>query len=213
MFCSECGKPAQGKFCCHCGTPLTLAIAMVEPATELAPVELVPDWENEVRYETILKFPGVQAKIERHASQAPRRMSGEKFLSIANKVVDIGVPMEGVAVAAQALWSHLGIKTGKERSQQVAAPAGQVLVRALCSLARHGQPLRCVTQANDGCLLEAALPSDLFSLEGDLLVSVRRAGKQAQVHAATQIAGQLMDWGKSNRSLDQLFHDLVRDAA
>jgi hypothetical protein len=213
MFCSECGKPAQGKFCCHCGSPLALPIAAVEPAADLAPIELVPDWDHEIRYETILKFPGVRSKIERHASQAPKRMSGEKFLSLADKVMQVGVPMEGMAVAAQALWSHLGIKTGKQRAQQVAAPAGQVLVRALCSLARHGQSLRCVTQADDGCLLEAALPSDLFSLEGDLLVSVRRAGKLAQVDATTHIAGQMMDWGKSNRALDQLFHDLSRDAA
>ena len=70
-----------------------------------------------------------------------------------------------------------------------------------------------MTQAADGCLLEAALPSDLFSLEGDLLVSVRRVRELAEVDATTRIGGQMFDWGKSNRCLDQLFDDLARDAA
>jgi len=50
-------------------------------------------------------------------------------------------------------------------------------------------------------------------LEGDLLVSVRRNGSQAEVTGATRINGQFYDWGKSNRCLDQLFTDLSREAA
>jgi hypothetical protein len=73
--------------------------------------------------------------------------------------------------------------------------------------------LRSVTQAEDGCLLEAVLPSDLFALEGDLLVSVRRSGGLAEVRASARIGGQIFDWGKINRCLDQLFDDLARDAA
>jgi hypothetical protein len=83
----------------------------------------------------------------------------------------------------------------------------------LCSLARHGQTLRGVTQAHDGLLLEASLPSDLFSLDGNLLVSVQRDGTQAEVCGSTHIGGQLYDWGKSNRCLDTLFSDLTREAA
>jgi hypothetical protein len=140
-------------------------------------------------------------------------MTGEQFLALADKLVPLGVPLEGLVAVAQPLYARLGIKTGKERADQVPAPVGQVIVRALCSLARHGQTLRGVTQAADGCLLEATLPSDLFSLEGTLLVSVRRSGSQTAVSGATQIGGQLFDWGKSNRCLDQLFMDLAREAA
>ncbi len=214
MFCSECGKPAQGKFCSNCGYALTTGESDAGGATDLvAPADIVPDWDHEVRYEAILQYPGVRTTIERHARQAPKRLSGEQFLAIADKVVPLGVPIEKVAAVAQPLFTRLGIKTGKHRTGQVAAPVGKVLLRVLCSLARHGQSLRGVTQAEDGCLLEAALPSDMFALEGDLLVSVRRAGPFAEVDATTQIGGQLFDWGKSNRSLDRLFDDLSRDAA
>jgi hypothetical protein len=70
-----------------------------------------------------------------------------------------------------------------------------------------------VAQSADGCLLEAALPSDLFSLSGQLLVGVRRAAAATEVNAVTHIGGQFFDWGKSTRCIDQLFHDLERDAA
>lgn len=209
MFCSECGKPAQGKFCSHCGAPL----AATELATEVVPAEIVPAWDREVQYETILKYPGVRDTIERHARQAPKRLTGEQFLMLADKLVPVGVSLEGLASVVQPLYARLGIKTGKERARQVAAPVGQVIVRSLCSLARHGQTLRGVTQALDGCLLEATLPSDLLSLEGTLLVSVRRSGVQAEVCGTTHIGGQLYDWGKSNRCLNTLFTDLTREAA
>lgn len=219
MFCSECGKPAQRKYCSHCGQPLTMPTANVERTqlelvpVEVVPAELVPDWDREVQYLAILKFPGVRDTIERHARQAPRRMSGEQFLALADKLAPLGVSYETLAAVVQPISTRLGIKTGKQRAEHVKAPVGRVLVRALCSLARHGQTLRGVTQAADGCVLEAVLPSDLFALEGDLLVSVRRVGAQTEVTGATRIAGQLFDWGKSHRCLDQLFADLGREAA
>src|SRR5689334_18285468 len=148
MFCSECGKPAQGKFCSNCGTPLT--------TNQAPPVEVVadwanPDWEGEVRYETILKFPGVHDLIERHAQQAVKRMTGEQFLALADKLVPMGFSMEALAGVVQPLSVKMGIKTGKHRRGHVPAPLSRVLVRALCSMARNNQKLSSVTQAEDGC--------------------------------------------------------------
>ncbi len=104
-----------------------------------------------------------------------------------------------------------GIGTGKERCLRSPAPVGRMLLRLLCSLAQHGQAIRRVEQASDGCVLEAAIPSDVWSLEGDLLVTVRQIGTQTEVRASTRIKGQLFDWGKSNRCLDRLFADLASD--
>ena len=66
MFCSECGKPAKSKFCSHCGALL----AATDLVPEVVPTDIVPEWDREVQYETILKYPGVREKIERHARQA-----------------------------------------------------------------------------------------------------------------------------------------------
>lgn len=209
MFCSECGKSVHGKFCSFCGTARTAA----DLAVEIKPMDVVPDWEGEVQYESIIRFPGVRESIERHSQQAIKQLSGEQFLALADKLVPLGVSLESLASIAQPLYAKLGIKTGKQRCQQLQAPFARVMVRALCSLARRGQSLRRVTQAVDGCLLEATLPSDLCSLEGELLLSMRRVGSQAEVNGSTRIPGQIYDWGKSNRCLDRLFTDLASDAA
>lgn len=209
MFCSECGKSVHGKFCSFCGTARTAA----DLAVEIKPMDVVPDWEGEVQYESIIRFPGVRESIERHSQQAIKQLSGEQFLALADTLVPLGVSLESLASIAQPLYAKLGIKTGKQRCQQVQAPYARVMVRALCSLARRGQSLRRVTQAVDGCLLEATLPSDLCSLEGELLLSMRRVGSQAEVNGSTRIPGQIYDWGKSNRCLDRLFTDLASDAA
>jgi hypothetical protein len=239
MYCSECGKSAQGKFCWNCGTPLTSGAASAPGA---APVDVtgptaafplrvvnppdhpdrgevievadrVEDWETEVRYEAIVRFPNIRAIIERHAAQAPKRMSGEQFLQIAEKVLPQPVPLDKVALIAQPIYASLGIATGKERMQVIEAPVGRVIVRILCSLARHGQTLRGVKQAADGCFFEAVLPSDFRSFEGDMLVTVRRREWKTEVTSATKIKGQLFDWGKSRRSLDEFFADLQLDPA
>lgn len=186
----------------------TDAPLLAELATDLS-----GDWDQEVRYEQLLRVPHVREKISRHASLAKKKMSGEDFLRIYDKVMPAGVPLEKVATLIQPLYARLGIVTGKQRVGRFVAPVGRVMVRLLCSLARNGQTLRVVNQADDGCCFEAVLPSDLFALEGDLLLGVRRIAGATEVSAATQIKGTWFDWGKSNRCLDVLFADLERDAA
>jgi hypothetical protein len=114
---------------------------------------------------------------------------------------------------AQPIYASLGVATGKEQTQVIDSPVGRVLVRVLCSLARRGQTLRGVRQATDGCFFEAVLPSDIRSFEGDVLVTVRRREWKTEVTAATRIKGQLFDWGKSRRSLEEFFADLQLDPA
>jgi hypothetical protein len=205
MFCSECGQPAQGKFCSHCGTPLASVIAVVETT----------NWETEHRYEVLMRVPDFRATVERHAAMAKKGMTGEEFLQLASKFMTHGVPMDKVAALAQPLYAKWGIGTGKERVEAIDAPVGRVMLRVLCSLARHGQSLRGVKQGTDGCLFEAVLPSDFFSFEGDLLVTVRRpqndGDAKTRVSAATKIKGQLYDWGKSRKCLDELFANLQLD--
>ncbi|REK09830.1 MAG: hypothetical protein DWQ37_17095 [Planctomycetota bacterium] len=205
MFCSECGKSAQGKFCCHCGSPLVVAATLLQPG-ESTPVAI--DWDHEVRYELLMRDPQVRAAVDAHARQAPKRMSAEQFLALADKLVPQPVSMEGMAAIAQPLWAKLGVRTGKNLTAQLEAPVARVIVRALCSLAHRGQPLRDVSQGEHGVSLEAELPSDLWSMAGSLHVSLWRSRRGTGVSASTKIDGQWIDWGKSRRCLEQLIHDL-----
>lgn len=232
MFCSQCGRPAKNRFCSSCGAPLE---ASAEPNAAVGPPpiptgtlvpargaggdpslvepELVDDWEHEVSYERLIRRPEVRALIERHAKLARPGITGEELLAIYDQLVPLGISMEKLARVIQPLYAKWGIGTGKEHTEPIPAPAGRVLVRALCSLARNGQAVKTVTQAADGCSLAAELPSDMWSLEGELMLSISGSGDQTYVRAATKIPGQLVDWGKSRRSLTRLFDDLRRDAA
>ncbi len=212
MYCQDCGAKAAGNFCSSCGARLRSSEKPAPTPLMLEPLEVLPaEWEDEVRYDVLLKVPEVRDQVTRHAAQARKRMSGEQFLELCDKLFSpLGpVPLAKVATLVAPVLVRAGIRTGKKRQQDLARRTGEVLVAALCSLARHGQTLKQVHQGDDGCVLEAAIPSDIWSLEGELVLSVQRRRQRTHVEAVTRIQGQLFDWGKSTRCLNQLFEDLV----
>jgi hypothetical protein len=202
MFCSSCGTKATGKFCSACGAMIgtgTATEAVAQPSS---------DWNNEVNYAVLMQNPAVREQVSRHAAMAKKSMSSEAFLAFADKVIPSTVPMEKMAAVLQPISGKLGIKTGKEKSETLTLPAGRIIVAALCSLARNSQSVRQVQQFDDGCLLEATLPSDMWALEGTLTLSVRQQASGTRVDGATRIVGQLFDWGKSKQCLETLFADI-----
>jgi hypothetical protein len=232
MYCSECGKPASGKFCSNCGTPLSTSVASIAvsaglPAASVGVATVPPaphlpitvetfvsvDWENEWRYDELIKVPEVRQIIERHTKMARTPISGEQFAKLADKVLQNPLPSDKLAAFVQPIFGSWGVRTGKERTALIDAPIGRAMLRVLCTLARHGQLLRHVKQDPDGCVLDAMLPSDPMSLEGDLTVAVHRRNSRTEVSAVTNITGQIFDWGKSRRCLDVFFADLQLDPA
>ncbi|XGB38461.1 MAG: hypothetical protein LVT47_08490 [Cyanobacteria bacterium LVE1205-1] len=161
------------------------------------------NWDKTTSYEELLSIQSVRDLIAHHATLSKRFMSGEEFLKSCNIAF---VPLIGSIV--QPIYAKLGIKTGKTRSASFNKPPGKILVALLCSLARNGRKVCRVQQGQDGCVIEAIIPSDLWSWEGNLVVSVQSKGDDTYVEAATVIKGQLYDWGKSNRCLEGLFSDL-----
>jgi hypothetical protein len=53
----------------------------------------------------------------------------------------------------------------------------------------------------------------MFALAGSLAIAVRRYGSGTAVDAATHIPGQLFDWGKSSRCLEQIWSEAQSAAA
>jgi hypothetical protein len=214
MFCSECGARANGKFCAACGNKLQLVDV---PTANI--VALPNDWSDLVDYETLLRIPEVRDAISHAAAQSQKKMTGEEYLELYFKALGkmaglpMAIPVTGLARFAQSTYAKMGVKTGKQRTEIIVRPVGKVLVSILCSLARNGRTLRSAHQLADGCLLVAALPSDLFALEGDLLITITRSQRGTQVEARTDIQGQMFDWGKSTRCLESLFAELMTSAA
>lgn len=207
MFCTNCGLKGAGNFCAGCGTRL----APNDGIPDVVPVE---DWQNESCYAKLMKNPEVRERLA--AIRSPeKRMTGEEWLGLCDKVFKPmnGVSMKTVAEIAAPIYAKIGIKTGKNRMQIVREPIGVVMVNVLSSLARNGLPLIEAHQGRLGCVIEAKLPSDLWSFEGKLIITVERVSAHTMVEAATTIPGQWFDWGKSTRCLQTLFDDVRSSAA
>ena len=207
MYCTNCGMQGIGHFCAGCGTALA-------PAGEIMQVLPMSDWRHEVRYAVLLYFPEVRDRLAAVPNRG-KKMSGEEWLGLCDQAFKplIGVSLQTVAAIAAPIYAKMGLKTGKTRTEVLDEPPGQLMVAILCALARHGLPLVEVHQGESGCVFEAKLPSDLWAWEGRVVVTVERAEGGTRVEAATNIPGQLFDWGKSTRCLENLFGDLRRMAA
>ncbi|BBO36085.1 hypothetical protein [Lacipirellula parvula] len=228
MYCAECGTKGTGKFCTGCGQRLATAAggqtgandgSLPAPIDYDATVVLTIDWSDVIDYETLIAIPAVRDRIARASAQSKKRMTGEEILDLYGKALGklAGVPlplsMSTIAGVAQSTYAKLGVKTGKSLSGAYVVPVGEMLVRLLCSLAKEGRALRDVHQLSDGCIVRAALPSDLFALEGDVVVSVTRIAGGSCIEAATEIPGQMFDWGKSTRCLGAMLAELGAAAA
>ncbi|MEZ6032074.1 MAG: hypothetical protein R3C17_03210 [Planctomycetaceae bacterium] len=210
MFCSQCGVKASGRFCHSCGNPLVRAESESASATEdNACVAYSPrNWEQDPLYENIIRVESVRSVIAQHAAMAPKGISGEAILAVYGKVIQSPIPLDRLAAVVQPMYASWGIRTGKGRTHLMRIPIGRAIARTLCSLAKHGQTLQNVVQHEDGCVVHADLPSSICALKGILTISLQRCEGGTQIEASTDIPGQLFDWGKSNRCLEQLFNDL-----
>jgi hypothetical protein len=210
MFCSECGTAAEGKFCFKCGTRLATAQAGqlvpserdedVIPMAEVVPV----NWTLETNYRRLLQHDEVRERIAMAGQHYREQLSGEEVLALFDAISPTGVPLEKLCRLIAPLYDKMGIRTGKQARVAFALPPGRILLGVLCALAGAGQKIKSVEQATDGCVLHATIPSNIWSLAGELMVSIHAENRQTVVEAATKIPGQLYDWGKSQRLLDQL---------
>jgi hypothetical protein len=210
MYCTNCGLMGTGNFCAACGTRL-----LPVPGNEPPQVLPAAGWEHEVRYEVLLQFPEVRNRLAKCSNGSTKKMTGEEWLGLYDQAFKplTGVSMKTVAMIVAPLYAKIGIKTGKTRLEVVNEPSGRMIVNALCALAEAGLPLSEVHQGESGVVIEAKLPSDLWAFEGQLLVTIERAGTATKIEAATNIPGQWFDWGKSTRCLEQLFGRLHARAA
>jgi hypothetical protein len=109
------------------------------------------------------------------------------------------------------IFAGLGIRASHTRSADLSIPPGLVIAAALCSFARFGQTLQSAQQYEDGCLLQATLPSELRAWAGVLYLGISvTADGVTHVNGAVTIKGQMFDWGEGVKKLDHLFADLSK---
>jgi hypothetical protein len=187
---------------------------MLASATQARhPLPPTSGWFDEICYEQLLQHGDVRRLILLAGRQRRPHVSGEQILAAFDALVPMGFSLEKLAALLSPLYARMGIKTGKSATQRYSLPPGRVLVGVLCCLASQGIELTRVDQAADGCVIIAKIPSNIWSFAGELVVSVRREGNATLLEAAAQIPGQLYDWGKSRRILDNLLRETQAFAA
>jgi hypothetical protein len=169
----------------------------------------IRDW---VTYRQVADDPRCQEILKWAAADATTQMSGEQFLDSVAKAVKVPLPAGAMGAAFGRAYGAIGIKTGKSASRRVAQPFGYVLLATLCYLAANSMPVADIADGERHCLIQAVLPSSMWSWKGRFLIAVRGDDGGTDVEGATRIQGQLFDWGRSRRALQGLF-DTVEERA
>jgi len=156
----------------------------------------------------VVGVPQVRTAIAQRMERARPGLSAEKFLAIADKVIPGEISYAGLAQVVMPMYASWGIRTGKEQAELILSPIGTTLARALCSFASQGQAMTAVKQAESGCVLTLELPSNIYGFQGEMKLALTSDGQSTEATATTNQPGQLIDWGKSTRCLEQLFKDL-----
>ena len=209
-FCSQCGHaltPAD-KFCGGCGRPLggDTAPAPDQPL----PIAAGGDWSNEHRYETLMQFPDVRDRVARAAKRAPNILSAEDLLDTTAAIMGTRVGGK-VGRAYSGFMNSLGVKSRHEHSETIDAPIGTAIVRALCNMAANGRRLQHVTQLEDGVIIEAEIPSDMWNFAGAFTVTVQRSEKGSKIEAEAYWPGEFWVVGKDRKAFSGLSSDLRSD--
>ncbi len=227
MFCTQCGKPVQPEhvFCAACGAVLkrdewARSQLMAEaPAPDEAFASLVippnpmEDWRETTRYRVVLAHPEVKALVAEAAKAKRAGMSADEFMKLAQPMLNAagsgGVPMKLIAEIATPIYAKMGVKIGKDAKNAYATPFGRVLAAILCSLASRNQALVAIQEGTDGCVVQAEVPSSLTTGKGNLTLTLERKPEGTVVASAVVFPGQSSDWGRSQRTLEELHQDIL----
>lgn len=204
MFCSQCGAETDGHFCWKCGALLHQDTISGQPN----PKHL---------YSALVSSQQVKSAIKYYARQYKPGISEDELMGIIDKASIPsfhGISLRLVTSLVVPLAEKMGLKTGKQRTATFPHPLGKVIVYVLCSLARHGYEISSVEEADDACLIEASIPSEVrwagafVTHEGSLFIALRARTEETIMECQATIKGQIYDFGKSNRVLDNIFSDI-----
>ena len=105
-------------------------------------------------------------------------------------------------VAGESLYVSMGLKTSKTAELSLAASYGAAVRGLVFALTSLGHDIITAFDTPAGAYFEAELPRDFLSRPGTLQFDVTEQGPNAVlIAAASEVKGQVYDWGKGKRAL------------
>lgn len=222
MFCTNCGTQATNdhSFCANCGSKLERSEAnsekFVSNKNEQSEIDSqggVKDWRMLTSAGEIFTHSEVVERIKRISGLSATGMPESKILEQIRIFDSKGaskIAMGALTEVVLPFYSNLGINKESEVTTDFAISYQEVLVAVLCSLASRSQPLRDLRDASDGFVVDAQLPASIWSWKGDFFITLEKIKGGTRVCATINVPGQMFDWGKSNRTITDLFADVNR---
>ncbi|MEZ5954413.1 MAG: hypothetical protein R3C13_08940 [Hyphomonas sp.] len=172
------------------------------------------DWRASMRVREISNHPDVRARIVRVTGAVPSGMTADQFLDAAKPLLAAAgagnIPLKALKDVAVPFYAKMGLKTNTELSQGFKNTFGETLAAVLCSFASRGQPLVDMAEATNGCVVNAKMPSSMWSWEGNMIVTLEQRDEGTMLRANLTVPGQAFDWGKSKRVLQDLIDDVMK---
>ncbi len=191
MNCPNCKQPANGNYCSHCGARLKW-----EPLSSLT------------RYRDIIADDRCRKIIEQETGKTRPGMSANEFLQYAQIVLPTRLPLAVLASISAKAGKKLNLGSENYGFGFYRRPFAHVVLAVLTSLARQSYSIKKVQETEDRCLLEAAIPSGIWNLEGRLQIIIASEEGKSRVFAEAKIFGQWLDWGKTKRLIGNLLKDV-----
>lgn len=111
------------------------------------------------------------------------------------------------ASGGEALGKSMGFSTGKTVELTLACSYPSAVRAVVFALSAMRYQVTSVFDTTAGAYVEAAMPGDFFAAGGTLkidLLDADASAKPLRMIGATEIKGQVFDWGKSKRALAEL---------
>jgi hypothetical protein len=111
----------------------------------------------------------------------------------------------------KAVGTAVGIQSGKTVEKVFSYPYPSIVRATALALGSLGQEITALVDTPRGSTIEARLPIDIFSLGGSLLLEIVEEGVlEVRLIGASEIKGQMFDWGKGKRALREVFDKIER---
>ncbi len=154
--------------------------------------------------------PSVREIFSREGLEGEGAKPGATDEDIAKSLAPItGMPAEMFNLAmkaGEALGKSLHIKSKKQVEKSYTYAYADVVRAVALVLASLNRDLAAIFDTKRGSVIEARLPKDIFSLGGTLRFEIIDNGpSQVRIIGSSEISGQMFDWGKGKRALNEVF--------